>query len=278
MTSAVLPRGVCRTEHDDARSRSEIPGSLPASGSSTCAIAVMGKVPRAGRSKTRLGVTIGAHAAADLSAAFLRDTTENMALAALAAPICAFVAYAPAGDEALLRPHVAEGTALTLADGAGLMPAGIDGFGRCLFGAIRDLLAGGHGSACVLNSDGPTLPTDYLVRTATLLAMPGDRAVLGPAEDGGYYLLGLKHPHATLFRDIAWSTDGVADATRARALAIGLELVELPPWYDVDDEASLQRLAADLAAPDRPGFAAPVTHGCLARLGHAVVRQDVPAP
>ena len=278
MTSAGLPRGVCRTEHDDARSRSEIPGSLPASGSSTCAIAVMGKVPRAGRSKTRLGVTIGADAAADLSAAFLRDTTENMALAALAAPICAFVAYAPAGDEALLRPHVAEGTALTLADGAGLMPAGIDGFGRCLFGAIRDLLAGGHGSACVLNSDGPTLPTDYLVRTATWLAMPGDRAVLGPAEDGGYYLLGLKHPHATLFRDIAWSTDGVADATRSRAHAIGLELVELPPWYDVDDEASLQRLAADLAAPDRPGFAAPVTHGCLARLGHAVVRQDVPAP
>ncbi len=278
MTSAVFPRAVRHAEHDEARSPGETPGSGRASLSSTCAIAVMGKVPRPGRSKTRLGATIGADAAADLSAAFLRDTTENMALAALAAPIRAFVAYAPAGDEALLRPHVAEGTALALADGAGLMPAGIDGFGRCLFGAIRDLLADGHGSACVLNSDGPTLPTDYLVRAATLLAMSGDRAVLGPAEDGGYYLLGLKHPHAALFQDIAWSTDGVADATRARAHAIGLELVELPPWYDVDDEASLRRLAADLAAPDHPGFAAPVTRAHLAHLGHAVVPRGVAAP
>jgi rSAM/selenodomain-associated transferase 1 len=236
----------------------------------TFAIAVVGKVPRPGRSKTRLGVTIGADAAAALSAAFLRDTTKNIARAALSAPIRGFVAYAPAGEEALLAPHLADDTALVLADGSGAMPAGMEGLGRCLFAAIRDLLDQGHAGACVLNSDGPTLPTAYLVQAASLLALPGDRAVLGPADDGGYYLLGLKRPHHALFRDIAWSTDGVAAATRERARSIGLEVVELPPWYDVDDAASLRRLAADLAGPDRAGFDAPSTRACLARLGGVV--------
>ncbi|TLU71968.1 TIGR04282 family arsenosugar biosynthesis glycosyltransferase [Lichenicoccus roseus] len=227
----------------------------------------MGKVPRAGRSKTRLGAVIGAEAAAELSGCFIRDTTDNIALAARTAPIQGYVAYAPAGEETELSAYVASGTGFLLADGCGTMPAGVSGFGRSLFGAIRDLLAAGHGAACVLNSDGPTLPTEFLVRTAALLAQPGDRAVLGPAEDGGYYILGLKRPHAALFRDIAWSTPEVADATRARAASVGLDLVELPPWYDVDDNEALLRLGADLADPDHAGFASPATRACLHRLG-----------
>nr|WP_321983210.1 DUF2064 domain-containing protein [uncultured Lichenicoccus sp.] len=237
----------------------------------------MGKVPRAGRSKTRLGAIIGADAAATLSGAFLRDTTENVARAARAAAIRGYVGYAPAGEEAELRAWVAAGTQFLLADGAGPMPDGVQGFGRCLFGAVRDLLAAGHDAACVLNADGPTLPTEILQRTAALLAQPGDRAVLGPAEDGGYYILGLKRPHATLFRDIAWSTADVADATRARAAAIGLDLVELPRWYDVDDAVSLRRLAAALADPAHAGFASPATRACLQRLGLEAGRPGAPA-
>ena len=68
--------------------------------------------------------------------------------------------------------------------------------------------------------------------------------MLGPADDGGYYLLGMKQPHPHLFADIAWSTGGVAAATRARAAALGLDVVTLPTWYDVDDAASLDRLVA----------------------------------
>ena len=60
---------------------------------------------------------------------------------------------------------------------------------------------------------------------------PGDRVVLGPAEDGGYYLLGMRQAHASLFADIAWSTGTVARDTRLRAAALGLEMVELPVWY-----------------------------------------------
>jgi glycosyltransferase A (GT-A) superfamily protein (DUF2064 family) len=147
----------------------------------------------------------------------------------------------------------------------------VQGFGRCLLHGIQAMLADGQRAACVLNSDSPTLPTALLVEAARLLLERPDRVVLGPAEDGGYYLLGMGAPHAHLFEDIAWSTDTVAEATRARARALGLELVELTPWYDVDDRAALLRLIEEIAAPVggaglRP-YAAPVTAACVARIG-----------
>ena len=119
-------------------------------------------------------------------------------------------------------------------------------FGDCLFGAIARLFEKGHTAAIVLNSDGPTLPTSLLVEAANFLAQPGDRMVFGPAEDGGYYLLGIKSAHRRLFEDIAWSTEHVAQQTLARATEIGLPVHILAPWYDVDDIATLRRLFAEL--------------------------------
>ncbi|MBW4024217.1 MAG: glycosyltransferase [Proteobacteria bacterium] len=228
----------------------------------TCAIGVMAKAPQAGRSKTRLCPPLTPEQAAAMSAAFLRDTTENMAAAARRAPVRSYAAYAPAGTEALLRECLAPETALLLADGSPEMPEGVKGFGRCLLHAIQGMLDAGHAAAGVLSSDSPTIPTAYLVQAATLLLAPGDRAVLGPADDGGYYFLGLKAPHAAMFRDIAWSTETVADETRARAREIGLDLVELAPWYDVDDAASLGVLLRETA-----GYAAPASRAAIARLG-----------
>jgi rSAM/selenodomain-associated transferase 1 len=226
----------------------------------TCAIAVMAKAPQPGRSKTRLVPPLTPEQAAALSAAFLRDITENISAAGDKIHGC--IAYAPAGLESLFDGHLAPGTGLILADGSPDMPAGIEGFGRCLYHAIASLLAENFCSAVVLNSDSPTLPTSYLTRTAALLAQPGDRAVLGPADDGGYFLLGVKAPHAHLFTDIAWSTETVAAQTRARAQDIGLDLIELPMWYDVDDASSLHRLIDDLAT----GAHAPATAACLERI------------
>jgi rSAM/selenodomain-associated transferase 1 len=211
-----------------------------------CAIAVMAKAPQPGRSKTRLVPALTPEQAAGLSAAFLRDVTENISAAAARFPTAGYIAYAPAGLENLFAGHLAAGTGLILADGSPEMPANVKNFGRCLLHAIDALLAHGHSAACVLNSDSPTLPTALLEHTARLLAAPGDRAVLGPADDGGYYLLGLKKPHAHLFADIAWSTGTVARDTAARAAEIGLELITLPAWYDVDDAASLARLLENL--------------------------------
>lgn len=243
------------------------------SNSATCAIAVMAKAPQPGRSKTRLVPPLTSEQAAGLSAAFLRDITENIASASQMASIHGYIAYAPLGLEALFDGHIADGTQLVLADGSPNMPDKVQGFGRCLLHAIQSLLANGYGSACVLNSDSPTLPTSILARTANLLAEPGDRAVLGPADDGGYYLLGLKTAHAHLFEDIAWSTESVALQTALRAREIGLELVILPTWYDVDDAASLYRLIDSLEeaiSPEDPSlipFAAPATSAFLAPMG-----------
>jgi uncharacterized protein len=217
----------------------------------SCAIGVMAKAPRPGFSKTRLCPPLDPVQAAALSAAFLRDITENIVLAARQTPIAGYIAYAPEGQEALFDGHLATGTNLLLADGSPLMPPDVQGFGRCLLHAILAMLARGHGSAVVLNSDSPTLPTALLVRTATALAADGNRVVLGPADDGGYYLLGMKAAHAHLFADIAWSTDSVAETTRTRAAQLGLELVELPTWYDVDDQAALTRLLDETATPHR---------------------------
>ena len=236
----------------------------------TCAIAVMAKAPRPGFCKTRLVPPLSPDAAAALGAAFLRDTTENIRAASREAAVQGFAAYAPAGLEALFEGHLASHTPLLLADGSGEMPPRVQGFGRCLLHAIRSLLEGGFGAACLLNADGPTLPTSILVHAARVLAEPGDRAVLGPADDGGYYLIGLKAAHAELFEDIAWSTDAVAAQTRARASAIGLPLVELPAWYDVDDGTALTRLRHSFRQPAEGAagspYAAPATRACLDRL------------
>nr|WP_294502970.1 TIGR04282 family arsenosugar biosynthesis glycosyltransferase [uncultured Rhodopila sp.] len=231
----------------------------------------MAKAPRPGFSKTRLCPPLRTDQAARLSAAFLRDITDNIALAARDAPIGGYIAYAPAGTEALFEGHLAPGTRLLLADGSPPMPPGVDGFGRSLLHAIMAMLELGHGSAVVLNSDSPTLPTALLVRTAAALARDGERVVLGPADDGGYYLLGIKAAHAHLFTGIAWSTDSVAQTTRLRAAQLGLDVVELPSWYDVDDRPALDRLLRETETPAITNgllpYAAPVTALALSRMG-----------
>lgn len=232
-----------------------------------CAIGVMAKAPRAGRSKTRLCPPLQPEQAAALSTAFLRDISENIAAAARDAPIRGLVAYAPAGSAGLFDGHLAPGTDFLLADGQIEVPSGVTGFGRCLLHAIQGMLAAGYGAACVLNSDSPTLPTAFLARAARILLAEGGRIVLGPAEDGGYYLLGMKALHARLFANIAWSTDTVAEATRSRAKALGLEVVELPLWYDVDDPASLDRLAGELTEPPAGRYQASATGAALRQMG-----------
>jgi rSAM/selenodomain-associated transferase 1 len=236
----------------------------------SCAIAVMAKALRPTHVKTRLVPPLTHEMAVSLGAGFLRDITENIRLAARDAAIRGYVAYAPAGYEALFDGVLSAGTQLVLADGAADAPPRVQGFGRCLLQAAQALFARGHQSVCLLNSDSPTLPTALLSQAARVLAEADDRVVLGPAEDGGYYVIGLKAPHAALFEDIAWSTDKVAGQTRDRARNLGLEVFELAAWYDVDDHASLLRLlrgfVSKAAGDGLPPYAAPATAACVERL------------
>jgi glycosyltransferase A (GT-A) superfamily protein (DUF2064 family) len=157
------------------------------------------------------------------------------------------VSYTPAGDEALFEGLLPEGFALVAQRG--------DGFGQRLLAAAEDILACGFGCVCLIDSDSPTVPREAYQQAVAELARPGDRIVLGPTQDGGYYLIGLKQAHAAVFEGIAWSTETVYAQTGERARAAGSDVVELPLWYDVDDGATLKILQAELLGGIRPGFA-----------------------
>lgn len=222
--------------------------SNPAHATTTagCGIAFMAKASAPGRAKTRLVPPLTFEEAAVLNTAFLQDVADNVLLAARDCDrpggIAGYAAYGPPGSEDFFRR--------TLPGGIGLIEAWRQNFGDCLLHTIEQIFARGHASAVVLNSDSPTLPTAFLVETAAALAQPGDRAVLGPSSDGGYYLLGLKTAHRHMFENIAWSTEQVAKQTLERAREIGLDVHRLPVWYDVDDVDGLRRLRAELS--DRP--------------------------
>ena len=204
----------------------------------TCAIAIMAKASKAGLTKTRLAPCVGFADAARLNTAFLKDTVDNILQAAHKAPIHGYMAYGPPGDGAFfdfLPPEF------------GLVEAWQPNFGDTLMEAFAGVLGAGHACACLVNADSPTLPPAYLAQAASALLAPGDRVVIGPSEDGGYYLIGARRLHPELFHGIAWSTAAVFDETVARANSLGLEIVTLPAWYDVDDAASLDMLRSDVS-------------------------------
>jgi uncharacterized protein len=207
----------------------------------SCGIAIMAKASAPGQTKTRLVPPLTFDEAAALNTAFLQDIADNVLLAGRHSSISGYVAFTPAGSQDFFRS--------ILPPSIGLIDACLPTFGDCLTRTIEELLARGHQSAVVLNSDSPTLPTALLIETAEALARPGERAVLGPSSDGGYYLLGIKTVHHRLFEDIAWSTARVAEQTRERAREINLDIHTLPVWYDVDDAAGLRQLRNEMRRP-----------------------------
>jgi len=200
----------------------------------------MAKASVPGRTKTRLVPPLSFEEAAAFNTAFLQDVAANILAASSRMSIAGYMAFGPPESVAFFQAM--------LPSDIGLIESWLPNFGDCLRHAITRLLASGHEAAVVLNADSPTLPTSLLVDTASILAHPGDRAVIGPSTDGGYYLLGLKAAHRRLFEDIDWSTERVAAQTLERAREIGLPVHVLPAWYDVDEVEALRLLHAELCA------------------------------
>ncbi len=225
---------------------------------SVAAIGIICKAPLPGRSKTRLASAIGEVAASELSSCFLRDVATAIAAVPQALGRRGYGVYAPAGTELVMRKLLPDNFGL-------LLQAGHD-LGEVLLGASRALLEAGHDCVLLVNGDSPTLPTRFLVQAIEALRQPGDRMVLGPASDGGYYLIGLKQTHRQLFTRIAWGTDIVARTTCERAAEIGLAATLLPEWYDIDDIETLRWLQEELAgrsARFRGGGLAPASRAFL---------------
>jgi rSAM/selenodomain-associated transferase 1 len=204
----------------------------------SCAIAIIAKASAPGRSKTRLVPPLTFEQAAALNTTFLQDMAGNLLSAGSHAATTGYVAFAPAGTEAFFHP--------TLPPNVGLIDACLPSLGDCLVHTIKEIFARGHAAAVLLNSNSPTLPTALLIETASVLAQPEERAVLGPCTDGGYYL--LKTLHRRLFEDITWGTEQVAAQTLELARELKLDVHLLPSWYDVDDVEGLRRLQGELGS------------------------------
>lgn len=211
------------------------------------ALAVMSKAPRAGKVKTRLSPPLTLEQCAEANVCFLRDTTRNIAEVASSSPSEGMVCYTPAGEDGAFDGLLPERFALICQRGSS--------FGERLLYAAQDILACGYGSVCLIDSDSPTLPAAALAEAVSELGRPGDRIVLGGSVDGGYYLIGMKQAHARVFEEITWSTSRVYAETVARIREIGVALVELPLWYDVDDAATLQCVSNELLRNCPPHFA-----------------------
>jgi rSAM/selenodomain-associated transferase 1 len=227
------------------------------------AIGIFCKTPAAGLSKTRLSPPLRPDECAALSACFIRDVAETVRTLTFDGDVVGYAVYTPAGSEPALR---------------GLLPGHFglllqcDGdLGARLLRATADLLSLGHAGAILLNADSPTLPAAIL-RAAVDAVRENDAVVLSPAIDGGYTLIGLAKAHPRVFADIPWSTAAVHRLTIARAREIGVPVVEVPGWYDVDDAQTLKLLESELdgeplrfAAPGLRGADAPATRQFLAR-------------
>ena len=206
------------------------------SASSMVAIAIMAKAPRPGTVKTRLCPPLLAAEAADLYRCFLVDKIAAVGTLAGAQPV---IAYTP--DDARAEfDGLAPGFSLVAQQGPDL--------GARLHSTLEGLLAAGHAGAIAIDSDTPTLPGAFLQEAVHCLSRPGPDVVLGPTEDGGYYLIGVRRAHRELFEGVPWSTSDVLDITLRRAADAGLRTACLPSWFDVDTPDDLERLRMVLDA------------------------------
>ncbi len=188
-----------------------------------------------------------------MSACFIRDLAATIGELTRGGDVTGYAVYTPAGTERALRALLPDDFRLLLqCDGD---------FGTRIATAMRELLSH-HAGAILVNSDSPTLPASIL-RAAVEATRCGGAAVLSPALDGGYTLIGLSDLDERLFADIPWSTSAVHERTVERATEIGLPVVSVPGWYDVDDAASLALLKAELAG-EQPAFVQPGLSGAQA--------------
>jgi uncharacterized protein len=228
-----------------------------------CALAVMTKAPRTGQVKTRLVPPLTPDEAATLNACFLRDTANALSAAVVRGKRSGrnargVAVYTPVGSEDaysdLLPPEF------------DLIAQRGEHFGERLCFAAEDLFRCGFESVCLIDSDSPTVPAKSFAQAVELLCLSGDRIVLGPSDDGGYYLIGLKKRHREVFEGIDWSTERVFDQTMQHAAEIGVEVKLLAMGYDVDDRATLQRLCRELLDDNSRDGVAPNTRKVLSEI------------
>jgi rSAM/selenodomain-associated transferase 1 len=192
-------------------------------------LAILARAPSS-PGKSRLIRELGTCDGDSLRAALLRDTFES-------------VAHLDVHKAVLFTPpeHETEIRALTPFPAVFLPQRGAT-LGDRMDGGMRDLLSLGFDAVVVIGSDLPTLPAVHVTMALDILARRPDVLVLGPAEDGGYYLIGVTRSHPQLFEGIPWGTSQVLEHTCKAAAALGIPVETISQWHDVDSLSDLRRL------------------------------------
>ena len=194
-------------------------------------LGVFVKVPEPGRVKTRLTPPLSSEEACRLYTAFITDLFGRLSRIK---KLSGTVFYH--GDDPGKLTSLIPKSYTTIPQHGGNL-------GERLASAFDELLAGDGEIAVIIGSDSPDLPVQYIKRA--FLKLKHKDVVLGPAADGGYYLVGLRKPPPAIFEDIEWGGPTVLSRTIERIQSQGLTLSLLPLWYDIDTPASL-RLLRDL--------------------------------
>jgi uncharacterized protein len=196
------------------------------------------RVPRIGEVKTRLTPPLNRRQALRLHRALLGDSARMVRVAARRAGALPWIAFSEPWEPRAGRPP---GDLRGALRGFARLPQGRGDLGQRMLRTCRELLGRGAPAVVLVGSDSPTLPRRRLVEAFRSLQRGAD-LVLGPAEDGGYYLIGVAAVRPLLFHRVRWGGSEVFAATLRRARHLGLRIALLPPWHDCDRPADLPRL------------------------------------
>jgi uncharacterized protein len=200
------------------------------------ALVVLARFPEAGRVKTRLAAAIGGRAAAHLYRAFLEDIRHRFAADGGEHPWTLWWAFEPSGS-----PFAGD-----IARADRTFPQRPGDLGERMTGAMEEVLSRGYRNVVLVGSDIPHLPLATVAEAFARLGR-GARLVIGPAEDGGYYLIGAASV-PPVFTGVEWGSAGVLAATIERARDAGIEPELMASLYDIDGPAELGRLRQDIRA------------------------------
>jgi uncharacterized protein len=194
----------------------------------------MARAPVPGHVKTRLQPQLSGEQCAALHTAFLQDT---VALAASASSFASFLAYTPSDAESIFKRYCPPDMEIFPQDGGDL--------GERMNNIIVGLYEREYSPVVVIGSDVPALQPDTLRKAAESTGK--DNICLGPAVDGGYYLIAMRRPFPELFTGIRWGSSTVLTSTIRKAKAAGLSIVLLEKYSDVDLYTDLDRLRTDMS-------------------------------
>lgn len=188
------------------------------------ALGVFFRIPAPGKVKKRLAIEIGEDSALEAYKSMLKATINNVSMLQ---SIDIYGFY-----DGILRDN-------TFMETSSLIPQKGSDLGERMLNAIKQLLTSGYGKVSLIGADSPDLPLSYI--KDAFVKLDSSDLVIGPSEDGGYYLIGMKKPFENIFKNIKWGCNNVLKDTISIANNAGISYLLLPQWYDIDDIANLKK-------------------------------------